>query len=309
MISCDAHYIAELIPEITYNDVICSMGLSNGIFLMNYDQNDIYMMKSRFVTSQLQLLDRLGISYRLCKAEELFDEKVSLEKVLVFLPKMLLDNIASLHQDTKQLALSMSSFLVRRKDGDTVILTGMEPDETEYEKEATREQLEKLSRFQMKPSMDSLVIVDLGEVCCDRSIIRNNIRESMEHCLSDYDGIDNGELLWYGGKSAYRKLYDVISRFDELDETARKVLVGTMVSGSNFFYRKEFWEALKEYEDLDAKELNELRVAGGLWRKIIRTLVNHVCFQQKINLVEIESVIMKIESTELHFFSYIKNTI
>lgn len=309
MVSCDAHYIAELIPEITYNDVICSMGLSNGIFLMNYDQNDIYMMKSRYVTSQLQLLDRLGISYKLLGTAELFDETVSLEKVLIFLPKMLLDNIAVLHQDTKQLALSMSSYLVRRKDTDTVILTGMEPDETEYEKVVSRQDLEKLSHFQMKPSMESLVIVDLGEVSCDRNTIRNNIRESMEHCLSDYDGIDNGELLWYGGKSAYRKLYEVITKFDELDETARKVLVGTMVSGSNFFYRKEFWEALKEYEDLDAKELNELRVTGGLWRKIIRTLVNHLCFQQKINLVEIENVIMKIETTELHFFSYIKNTI
>lgn len=309
MISCDAHYIAKLIPDITYNDVICSMGLSNGIFLMNYDQKDIYMMKSRYVTSQMQLIDRLGISYKLFSIEDLFDETVSLEKVLVFLPKMLLDNITALHQDTKQLALSMSSFLVRHKNADTVILTGMEPDETEYEKEVSRQELEKLSRFEMKPSMDSLIIVELGEACRDRNTIRINIHESMEHCLSDYDGIDTGELLWYGGKSAYRKLYEVISRFDKLDETVRKVLVGTMVSGSNFFYRKEFWEALKEYEELDPRELNELRVAGGLWRKVIRTLVNHVCFQQNINLMEMENVIMKIEKTELHFFSYIKNTI
>ena len=101
----------------------------------------------------------------------------------------------------------------------------------------------------------------------------------------------------------------MIKNFDKLDETAKKVFVGTMVSGSNFFYRKEYWEALSEYETLDAKEVNQIRVAGGLWRKVIRSLINHLCCGQRLNLVEIESVISKIESLELRFFSYIINTI
>lgn len=309
MVSCDAHYISKLIPEITYNDVICSMGLSNGIFLMKYDEKDIYMMKSRYVTSQAQLLERLGISYKTMKLEELFQQEVDLEKVLVFLPKMLLDNIDSLHRETRQLALSMSSFRVRHSEPNSVILTGMEPDEREFEIEITKENMEKLSSFHMKPEMDSLLITRLDTVNCTKNRIKENIRESMEHCLDDYDGINNGELLWFGGTSAYRKLAHVIKNFDKLDEIAKKVFVGTMVSGSNFFYRKEYWEALSEYETLDAKEVNQIRVAGGLWRKVIRSLINHLCCGQRLNLVEIESVISKIESLELRFFSYIINTI
>ena len=309
MISCDAYYISELVPGVSYDDAICTIGLCNGVFCLNYDGNNVYMVKSRYVSSQEELLEKLGITYEKLTIDDIFKPGVNLEKVLLFLPKILLENIDMLHKDTKQVAISLSAFKASVKDEDTLILKGMEPDETEYEMEVTKEQLEKLKSFEMKPSVDSVLIVRLLGSNLNKEKISENIKESMDNCLADYDEYDTGDLLWNGGKFGYTKVLQILKNFKSLDETAQKIFLGTLVSGSNFLYRKEYWEALQKKDYLDPKEVNNLRVAGGLWRKVIRSVVNFVCFHQEINCEELENVIERIASIESEVFSYIKNNI
>lgn len=309
MVSCDAYYISKMIPEISYEDAICSIGLNNGVFDLNYDGNDVYMMKSRYISTPQMLLDSLEIDYQKLEIEELFNPLSDLSKVLVFLPKILLDNLDIIHEDTKQLAISLSTFVPRLTQTGSLELTGMEPTEIEYTVEVTREQLEKLATIEMKPAMDSVFIVRLNGSSISEDKIRENVRESMTACLVDYDGIDNGALVWYGGQYGYKKLTELIKNFSSFDETEKKILMGTMVAGSNFMHRKEYWEALQKRDYLDLQQLNNLRVSGGLWRKVVRTLINHVCYGQEINAEEMSNVLERIASIELEAFSYIKENI
>lgn len=311
MASCDAHMLCRLVKKISYNDVINSMGLSNGIMTLKYANKDIYMFKARDIENQEDLLDRLGIRKSKVTIDELFEGKYvnNLENIIIFAPKVLLENINNISLDTTQIALSVSTYCVISIDKDEIILKGVEVDETEYIKKFNKEEFIKLNNLNLKPSMLSFEIFYINECVCDKTRVLSNIAQSMDNCLKDYNGVRNGEILWYSGKFGYDFMEEKLIEFPKFDKTIQKLFIGTLVAGSSFYYRREYSDALSEYECIDEKWIYELKKCGGLWRKVTRLLMSQLSFGRSYDEKEITILINQIKETELQAFRNIRDNI
>lgn len=311
MASCDAYMLCHMFKEISYNDAINSMGLSNGIMSMKYANKDVYMFKARDIESQEELLDRLGIVKEEISINDLFGGKFNdnLEKILIFAPKLILENINNINVDTTQLSLSVSTYKIISIDGDNITLKGIEVNEEEYIKKTSKEELTKLNGLKLKPNMPPLEIYLVKACNCDKTMVLRNILNSMEHCLENYNGESNGEVYWYSGEYGYDYMREQLIEFPKFDKTIQKLFIGTLVAGSNFYYRREYSEALSEFECIDKKWIYELKKCGGLWRKVTRLLMSQFSFGRGYEEKEISLVINQIKEIELKVFKNIRNNI
>ena len=75
MASCDAYMLSHLVDEVSYKDVINSMGLCSGIMTLKYVDKDVYMFKARDIDNQESLIDRLGIIKNKVTIDEIFNIK------------------------------------------------------------------------------------------------------------------------------------------------------------------------------------------------------------------------------------------
>lgn len=303
MFSCDAFYISKILNDITYDEIILSAGLNNSICSIEYDNTNVYMLKGRNFNSITDLFNKLQIQYKKITAIELFEEQYrkNFQNIVIVIPKVIFDNIDLVDAGSTQLSFSTSTYIIKEFVDDSISLIGMDNDK-EYEKTVEYSSLEKLSTIKLKPEGEGIQIFILEKTNCTKKAVSDNILNSMQACLYHCYDYNHGDFLYSSGEGGYQKICQSLQKYAALDSTTKKILIGSMVSGTNFFYRREYAEALEKSYDFFCESVNNLKLAGGYWRKITRYLLNNLLYSYPVSVDIVEETMNKIKYLEMNFF-------
>lgn len=311
MLSCDIHMLSKVLNSKSYNDISVSGGLLNAIYITPYADKKIYIMMMRRFEFANEILDMLNVQYNEMPVEELFQiDRKSYEKILIMVPSIFVDNIDKLNPQLVYPAFISSVFSIKSIVDDRVVMYGTvgEKDDEYAEKTLSYDQLKLIERIKCKPRRSHhLMIIQLGrEEKFTKEDVMRNLHCRMEESLDDKciteESVDN--YLYYSGRSGYRKLVEVLKDFTTLNKTIKSMLSSTLASGSSFAYRREFAEAVNEYNIVDNDVIHQLNSAGNIWRQISRDLFKSIHFGTSISKDTFERI-NKVENIELNAFSKI----
>jgi len=253
------------------------------------------------VENNLAEINQLNVNQ--LTVDQLFEEpyKTNYSNVLLLVPKIIFDNIDNIDITSTQLWFSISSYLIKEIVNDKITLVGIDNDK-EYEKTVSYETLVMMNKITLKPDGEAVQIYELKRTDVTRKDINENILKNMYACLYDCYEYDNTDFLYYSGKGGYQKTSEILTQYEFLNDTTKKILIGSMVSGTNFFYRREYAEILENSQIYNCEYCNDLKLAGGYWRKLSRLMINNLIYNYKIDADSVKSTLEKIQYLETNFF-------
>lgn len=300
MNSCDLSLVSEKIDGLDYDDAVLCAGLNNMLCVIPYADGQIYMVRGRGIELIDQLFDRLGLKYRRIGIPELFENSaLDPGRVLVILPYIEFDRIGSLKEKVVQFFTNYSTYAVVRVTGEKAVLRSDHTIE-EVEKPIDRSSLEKLARIRTKPIGVSVRILYLEEERVRPDQIRSCILDGIERMLRP-DQCEDDEGAWYKGGNFYGRVADVLKSGwnTGFNRVMKYAFLQSIQTGSSFFYRREYYEAL-EHKYLVSDP--ELKTAGNLWRKLSRELKCSVTENRQIENSRIDRLLEDIRDQEETFF-------
>lgn len=301
MLSCDLSLVTRVADALTYDQAVLSAGLANRLNRCAYAGVPLYMLEGRGIDFVDRLLTELEVPFREVPPDEVqtaWSEGV--DALLMIAPHFpdprLIDKI---HPGVTQFFSVFGTHLVTAVDPNRLSLLGVEED---VDRESTYEWVwvERLATTSAKPlgRTVSFLAVDRVQVDAERiAAVAAAKRDALAVDASEED--DAGR--WIQGPGMYGELVDVLSTWSEWPRTGKFVLFQSMLSGSAFFYRREYAAAL-ETEAVTADEPSRLlNSAGNKWRALGRHLRSHAAGNTSPDMAWIRDAVAEIEDLEMRF--------
>lgn len=311
MLSCDEYSLSKITSR-TYNEITLSCGISNYFYEIPYGGKFVFGMAPRDFGDYFELLDKIKIKYRTLSTSEIFDvQRSNYSNILVLVPTVLIDCFDKIKTGVVQLSATYSVYSIKEVKNEILHLIIEGEEINTIEKFLTRAQVEKLKSISIKPNGYVIEFIEiLKEDTFTIDDILKGMEESLQKCISNnYFKESKGDYV--SGPQAYDRLSNMLYNFENYNEAIKGMLVYSINSGSMFFFRREFADALKEYDIISVADYELLYEAGGYWRKLGRMISNNkqdrkVSFDRD-KAVKYVDVIKKLEmSSFLNIYMKIK---
>ncbi|CAM2939109.1 hypothetical protein HAHI6034_09445 [Hathewaya histolytica] len=303
MLSCDIATVTSILKNVKYEEAILVGGLGNILYRTSYNKHNMYMANGRGVMLVDELLDKLQVAYKELTMDELYKlNKNDYKNVLIITPIQLVDHIEKINKKASQFLNTYSTFRLVDIEKDTIILE-LASDVEEVYKRINKEQLEIIESLKVMPldiNIKYIYIENDYEFRQDK--INLQINKSVARFLNS-EQVNEEEYGWWKGDVFYEKLFHSIKEWESHQiKVIKFILYQSLLSGSSFFYRKEFSEALDLLELQDTSPISQLEEAAKNWRNLGRHLKNHLAEQKDIDFDYVEQLIKNIKYNELSSF-------
>lgn len=301
MLSCDLTLVTRVADGLTYDQAVLSAGLANRLNRCAYAGVPLFMLEGRGIDFVDQLLTELEVPFRDVPPDEVHATwSQGVDALLMIAPYFpdphLIDRI---RPGVTQFFSVFSTHLVTAIDQNRLSLVDMEED-TERESTFEWTWVERLATTSAKPLglTVSFLAVDRVPVDAQRiAVVTAAKRDALavDACEEDNAG------RWIQGPGMYGELVDVLSTWNEWPRTGKFVLFQSMLSGSAFFYRREYAAALAAQSDTAGEPSRLLNFAGNRWRALGRHLRGHAAGGTSPDMAWIRDILAEIEDLEMRF--------
>lgn len=306
MKSCDLELLSEKFSNTDYDTLVLCTGLDSTVYTGYYAKKSLYMLQGRGITLIDDLLKKLEVNYDMLSVEELANlDKMCYKDIILVLPFMDFNKIDELNEKIVYFFSIYSTFKLQDIIDDVLILNGIEGEETVV-KRITLGQLKKISKLSAKPIGVTCKILKINQKEVDFAVQKNCILTSIKDILCEREFMDED-----GGYKHGIGFYDEIVRIlmsywdSDFNKTMKYIFFQSMLSGSAFFYRREYYNALIQKHDMFEISINyleNLKISGNLWRTLARYLQSLVIKQEKLDEDKVKYLVSNIKNYEIEFF-------
>lgn len=318
MKSCDWEVLSTIITNLSYSQISYMCGIRNCLRELEYSEETIYLPDSRGDISLLNLLRRMGVSFHLLNLDEMI-KSGNFENIILLAPLAIVENISQINEEYSQISLVYSAFRIEKIESNSIKLY-INTRLLKARFSITIEEFEKMNRINSKPLGKTCYLVSIDNsdtYSISISQMNDILKESLKNFNSDIETMHEG-MKCVHGKTFYLKFKDIINsqEFWHSSKNAymkRFLFISAMNAGARCFYRKDFLDAITEYELIEKKSnlyLNFEKIST-LWRKLNRILrkiqVKDTEELKKKYKYQIIELIDSIQELELYSVKMLKN--
>jgi hypothetical protein len=301
MLSCDLTLVTRVTDGLTYDQAVLSAGLANRLNRCAYAGVPLYLLQGRGIEFVDQLLTELGVPCRDVPPEQvrsLWSEGVDALLMIVpyFPDPRLIDKI---RPGVTQFFSYFGTHLVTAIDTDRLSLVAVDED-VEQESSFEWGWVERLATTRAKPLGRTVSFLAVDRVPVDARRVAEVTAAKRDALAVDAEEEDDAGR-WVQGPGMYAELVEVLSTWNQWPRTGKFALFQSMLSGSAFFYRREYAAALVAGSGTSGEPDRLLNSAGNKWRALGRHLRGHAAADTSPDLVWIRDLVTEIQDVEMRF--------
>lgn len=300
--------LARLLKGITYEEIVLVGGISNTLYMAPYGNAEIYIANGRGFDLIDELLDKLEVPYKELNQEQVEQlDKEQYKDVLMVTPYEAIKHTEKINPAVVQFFNNYTTYQLADINEEHYVFEQIQDLETEITK-VSREEINFIRNLKVKPLDVSLKFFWIdSEQPFTEAKKKELIKKALDQLTTSEEMVkQNGK--WWKGPVFYDRLEKEIHGWNACENKVIKhVLMVSLLSGSSFFYRKEFCQALEQSgQEIEQCVVDALEKSGHLWRDLGRCLKGHLMHGRDIENQRITKILTSLQENEIQSFGSLR---